>query len=173
MIEPRKDLVIGVFEQEAQAEQAVAELWRIGFAPDRIDMANRRLGVVRGTPRLQFQQDAAEGATAGAVAGATAGAVAGVVAGSILPVIGALAGGIGGAALGAAGGTFLGPFVAMGISEEDATQYSKAMAQGRTLVIVRQIGRTDEAREVLLAHGGCDLPAFLAQQAVRRSAPAD
>lgn len=167
MIEPRKDLAISVFEQEAQAEQAVSELWRAGFAPDRIDMVNRRIGVIQGTPRLQFQQDAAEGATAGAVAGATAGAVAGLVAGSILPGVGTVLGGIGGAALGAAGGTFLGPFVAMDISEEDATHYSSAIDQGRTLVIVRQIGRTDEAREILRAHGGYELPDFLVQQAHR------
>src|SRR5690242_20194312 len=31
MNEARKDLVIGVFEQEAQAEQAVAALWKAGF----------------------------------------------------------------------------------------------------------------------------------------------
>ncbi len=62
MNDTKKDLVIGVFEQEAQAEQAVSALWRTGFAPDRIDMANRRMGVVPGTPRLQFQKDAAEGA---------------------------------------------------------------------------------------------------------------
>jgi hypothetical protein len=167
MMEPRKDLVIGVFEQEAQAEQAVSALWRAGFAPDRIDMANRRLGIVRGTPRLQFQEDAAEGATAGAVAGAAAGAVAGAVAGSLLPGVGTIVGGIGGAALGAAGGTFLGPFVAMDIAEEDAHHYSQAVDQGRTLVIVRQIGRCDEARAILRAHGGFELPDYLAQQARR------
>lgn len=167
MIEPRKDLAIGVFEQEAQAEKAVSALWRAGFAPDRIDVANRRLGVVAGTPRLQFQEDAAEGATAGAVAGATAGAVAGAVAGSLLPGIGTVFGGIGGAALGAAGGTFLGPFVAMDISEEDAKHYSSAVDHGRTLVIVRQIGRTDEARQVLRANGGCELPDYLTQEARR------
>ena len=84
----KKDLVIGVFEQDVQAEQAVSDLWKAGFAPDRIDMANRRMGVVPGTPRLQFQKDAAEGATTGAVAGAATGAVAGAVAGSLLPGIG-------------------------------------------------------------------------------------
>lgn len=167
MIEPRKDLVIGVFEQEAQAEQAVSALWKAGFAPDRIDMANRRVGIVRGTPRLQFTEDAAEGATAGAVAGATAGAVAGVVAGSLLPGVGTVVGGIGGAALGAAGGTFLGPFVAMDIGEEDAHHYSDVVNQGRTLVIVRQIGRCDEAREILHAHGGLELPDYLAHEARR------
>lgn len=167
MNEPRKDVVIGVFDQESQAEQAVSALWRAGFAPDRIDMANRRMGVVPGTPRLQFQQDAAEGATAGAVAGATAGAVVGVVAGSVVPGIGTVLGGLGGAALGAAGGTFLGPFVAMDISEEDAKHYSNAMEQGRTLVIVRQIGRCDEAREILRQHGGFELPDYLAHEAGR------
>ncbi|HZV06681.1 MAG TPA: hypothetical protein VE999_16490 [Gemmataceae bacterium] len=167
MIEPRKDLAIGVFEQEAQAEQAVSELWRAGFAPDRIDMANRRLGVVRGTPRVQFQKDAEEGAAAGAVAGAATGAVAGAVAGSLIPGVGTVVGGIGGAALGAAGGTFLGPFVAMDISEEDATRYSNAINDGRTLVIVRQIGRTDEARQILRSHGGCELPDYLAKEAHR------
>jgi hypothetical protein len=167
MIEPRKDLVIGVFEQEAQAERAVSALWKAGFAPDRIDMANRRIGIVPGTPRLQFQEDATEGATAGAVAGATAGAVAGAVAGSLLPGVGTVIGGIGGAALGAAGGTFLGPFVAMDIAEKDAHQYSQAVDQGRTLVIVRQIGRCDEARAILRAQGGFELPDYLAQQAHR------
>lgn len=167
MNEAGKDLVIGVFDQESQAEQAVAALWRAGFAPDRIDIANRRVGVVPGTPRLQFQQDAADGATAGAVAGATAGAVAGLVAGSVLPGIGTVLGGIGGAALGAAGGTFLGPFVAMDVSEEDATHYSHAIDQGRTLVIVRQIGRCEEAREVLRQHGGCELPDYLTHQTDR------
>jgi hypothetical protein len=157
MIEPRKDLVIGVFEQEAQAEQAVSALWKAGFAPDRIDMANRRVGIVGGTPRLQFTEDAAEGATAGAVAGA--------VAGWLLPGVGTIVGGIGGAALGAAGGTFLGPFVAMDIAEDDAHHYSQVVDQGRTLVIVRQIGRCDEAREILRANGGLELPDYLAHEA--------
>lgn len=161
MMEERKDLAIGVFEQEAQAEQAVSALWQAGFAPDRIDMANRRMGVVPGTPRLQFQKDAAEGATTGAVAGAASGAVAGAVAGSFLPGVGTVLGGLGGAALGAAGGTFLGPFLAMDISEDDANHYSTAIDQGSTLVIVRQIGRTDEARDILRAHGGMELPDYL------------
>lgn len=167
MNEAHKDLVIGVFEQESQAEQAVAALWKAGFAPDRIDMANRRMGVVAGTPRLQFQKDAAEGATAGAVAGAASGAVAGAVAGSLIPGLGTVIGGVGGAALGAAGGTFLGPFVAMDIAEDEANHYSSAIDQGRTLVIVRQIGRTDEAREILRTQGGFELAEYLAQDAQR------
>ena len=167
MHETKKDLTIGVFEQEAQAEQAVSALWKAGFAPDRIDMANRRMGVVPATPRLQFQKDAAEGATTGAVAGAATGAVAGAVAGSLLPGVGTVIGGIGGAALGAAGGTFLGPFLAMEISEEDAHHYSNAIDQGRTVVIVRQIGRCEEARAILRNHGGYELQDYLAHTSAR------
>lgn len=167
MTEARKDLVIGVFEQESQAEQAVSALWRAGFAPDRIDMANRRMGVVPGTPRLQFQKDAEEGAASGAVAGAASGAVAGAVAGSFLPGVGTVVGGVGGAALGAAGGAFLGPFVAMDVAEEDATHYSNAIDQGRTLVIVRQFGRSDEAREILRKHDGFELADYLAHDTRR------
>ena len=161
MMEERKDLAIGVFDREAQAEQAVSALWRAGFAPDRIDMANRRMGVVPGTPRLQFQKDAGDGATTGAVAGAASGAVAGAVAGSLLPGIGTVLGGLGGAALGAAGGTFLGPFLAMEVSEEEANHYSTVIDRGCTLVIVRQIGRSDEARNVLREHGGRELHDYL------------
>src|SRR5262249_10146454 len=117
--------------------------------------------------RLQFQKDAADGATTGAVAGAGAGAVAGAVAGSLLPGVGTVVGGIGGAALGAAGGTVLGPFLAMEGSEEDAPHYSNAIEQGRTLVIVRQIGRCDESREILHSHGGAELRDYMAQNATR------
>ena len=84
-----------------------------------------------------------------------------------MPGVGTVVGGVGGAALGAAGGTFLGPFVAMDIAEEDATHYSNAVDQGRTLVIVRQIGRSDEAREILRTHGGLELAEYLAQNARR------
>jgi hypothetical protein len=167
MQETRKDLVIGVFEQEAPAEKAVSALWKAGFAPDRIEMANRRLGVVPGTPRLQFQKDTAEGASTGAVAGAATGAVAGALAGSLLPGVGTVIGGIGGAALGAAGGTFLGPFLAMEISEDDARHYSNAIDQGRTLVVVRQIGRCDEARDILRNHGGYELQDYLEHSSAR------
>jgi hypothetical protein len=99
------------------------------------------------------------------VAGAGAGAVAGAVAGSLLPGVGTIVGGIGGAALGAAGGTFLGPFLAMEISEKDANHYSNAINQGRTLVIVRQIGRCDEARDIIRNHGGFELQDYLAHAA--------
>jgi hypothetical protein len=152
----RKDLVVGVFDSTAQAEKAIAALWQAGFPHDRVDMATRSQGVTTATPRFDIQKDAAEGASTGAVAGAASGAVAGAVAGSLIPGVGTVIGGIGGAALGAAGGTFLGPFIALEMSEEDAHHYSRAVDEGRTVVIVREPDRTDEARTILRNHGGAD-----------------
>jgi outer membrane lipoprotein SlyB len=157
MAEASKKYAVGVFDEEAQAEQAIAALWRAGFSPDRIDVVNRRIGLVKGTPRIEFQKDAADGAATGAVAGAGTGAVVGAMIGSLFPPMGTILGGIGGAALGAAGGTFVGAFIAMEISEDEAHHYSTIVDQGRTLVIVRQIGRTDEAREIFRAHRGREL----------------
>src|SRR5437764_664576 len=125
-MKPGRNLVVGIFSHQAQAEQAIIDLWRAGFAQDRVDMATRSQGVTDATPRFQVQKDAAEGALAGAVAGAGAGALAGAVAIALVPGLGTVIGGgllaglLGGAALGAAGGTFLGPFVALEMSEEDA-----------------------------------------------------
>ena len=154
------DLVVGVFEHRPQAEQAVAELWKVGFAHDRIDMATRD-GVTQASPNLHLQQNVAHSALTGAVAGASAGAVAGALAvGLLVPGLGTviggglLAGALGGAALGAAGGTFLGPFIALEMGEDDAHYYAHAVDEGRTVVLVDAGGRAGEARAVLRRHGG-------------------
>jgi hypothetical protein len=154
-----KDLVIGVFDHLAPAEQAIEDLWRAGFPRDRIDMATRSQGVTAATPRFEYQKDAADGALTGAVAGASAGAVAGAVAGLLIPGLGAVIGGgllagvLGGAALGAAGGTFLGPFIALGVAEDDAQYYAHEVDEGRTVVLVQTPDRADEARAILERHG--------------------
>jgi hypothetical protein len=153
MATTRRNVAVGVFEQEAQAEKAVAALFQAGFPHDCVDMATRDQGVVPGTPRLEIQKDAASGAEAGAVAGAASGLVAGALAGSLIPGVGTLLGGLGGAALGAAGGTFAGPFLALDMSEDEAHHYSRAVDQGRILVVVREPSRLDEARTILRNHG--------------------
>jgi hypothetical protein len=160
------NLVVGVFDQPAQAEKAVAALWRAGFAHDRVDMATRSEGVTRGTPRFEIQKDAADGAAVGAVAGASAGAVAGALAALLIPGLGTVIGGgllagiLGGAALGAAGGTFVGPFVALEMSEEEAHHYSRVIESGRTIVLVQTDDRADEARSILRQHGADEQAAY-------------
>jgi uncharacterized membrane protein len=153
------NLVVGVFEQPARAERAVEALWEAGFPQDRIDMATRDQGVVKGTDRLAIQKDAADGAVTGAVAGARAGAVAGALVFLLVPGLGAVIGGglllgvLGGAALGAAGGTFLGPFISLEMSEAEARHYSRQIDEGRTLVLVQTKNRREEARRILQEKG--------------------
>jgi hypothetical protein len=153
------DVVAGCFPHRAQAEQAVAELWKAGFPHDRIDMVTRTGEQVQASPNLHYQKDAGDGALAGAVAGAGAGAIVGAAALTLIPGVGTVIGGgllaglLGGAALGAAGGAFLGPFVALEMSEEDARYYAHAVDEGRTVVLVKTPDRRDEACAVLKKHG--------------------
>jgi hypothetical protein len=155
-----QDLVVAVFDHQTDAEKAVADLWAAGFARDRIDMVTRSQGQTQASPDLEGQKEAAEGAVAGAMAGLTAGAVAGGVATLLVPGIGTVIGGgllagiLGGAALGAAGGTFLGPFIALGASEEHARHYARAVEEGRVVVLVLAFERALEARAILARHGG-------------------
>jgi hypothetical protein len=172
MTAKRSNLVVGVFDNQAQAEQAILDLYRAGFPQDNIDMATRHEGVMKASPSPELKKDAADGALTGALAGASAGAVAGALAMMLVPGLGTVIGGgllagvLGGAALGAAGGTFLGPFVALEMSEEEARYYSGEVEQGRTVVIVQTPDRAAEARSILQRHGGRERAAGTATQPV-------
>jgi hypothetical protein len=158
MAAKNRDLVVGVFEHRPQAERAVIELWKAGFAHDRVDLVTRD-GATQASPNLHLQNDASDGALAGAAAGAGVGAVAGAIAMMFVPGIGTVLGGgllaglIGGAALGAAGGTFIGPFIALEMAEDDAHYYAHAVDEGRTVVVVKDPHRGDEARAILREAG--------------------
>lgn len=161
-MDERNNLVVGVFEHQAQAEEAISDLWRAGFAHDRVDMATRSQGLTEATPKLGLARDAAEGAISGAVAGATIGTVAGLAAFALIPGLGVviggglLAGALGGMALGAAGGTFLGPFIALEMDEADAQYYAHQIDEGRTVVIVQTPDRVAEAQTILSRHGAVE-----------------
>jgi hypothetical protein len=167
----QSDLVVGVFEHQADAEQAVAALWRVGFPRDHIDMATRSQGVTKATTDLTEQKTAADGALTGAIAGASVGLLAGTAATVLIPGLGTilggslLAGAIGGAALGAAGGTFLGPFVALQMPEDEAHHYARHAELGRTIVLVQTRDRAAEARAILRSHGADERHDFRAAAA--------
>ena len=154
--------VLGIFDDQAHALNAIKELRRAGFREDQLGLASRHW--VADAPELaevKLQQSAGEGAVAGAAVGGGIGAVAGAVAASVIPVAGpVLAGGLlaalGGAALGAAVGTFAGPFIAIGMSEADAQHYAQHVEAGRTVVLVRTADRQDEARGLLERLGAYD-----------------
>jgi len=156
---PITKFVVGVFEHLPQAEQVIQELWLADFSQDHIDMITRSECKTKATPRSEWEMKAAKGAVAGSVAGATAGVVAGTLALVLVPGIGAVLGGsllkgaLGGAALGAAGGTFLGPFVALHMTSDEAKYYASEVDDGRTVVLVQPDGRTAEVTAILDKNG--------------------
>ena len=162
----RDDLVVGVFDDVAAAERAIADLHRAGFALDKIDMVTRSQGETSGTPDFALQKSAAEGAVGGARGGGgrgRAGRGRGRCGHGADPRRGAchgrrlLAGILGGAAVGAVGGSLIGPFVALEMSEEEARHYHRAVVEeGRTLVLVQTPDRQGDARAILTRHGGVE-----------------
>jgi hypothetical protein len=155
--------VLGIFDDQDHALQAIQALRRAGFQDDQLGLASRH--GVADAPELaqvEMQHSAGDSAVTGAAVGGGLGAVAGAVAASVIPVAGpVLAGGLlvgalGGAALGAAVGTFAGPFVALGLSEYDARHYAQHVEAGRTVVLVRTDDRKEEARDLLVSYGAYD-----------------
>jgi hypothetical protein len=53
-------------------------------------------------------------------------------------------------------GTFAGPFIALGLSENDAQHYAQHLEAGRTVVIVRTDTRQEEARDIVVRNGAYD-----------------
>lgn len=162
--------VVGVFESRDRADQAMAELRRVGFRADQIGMVARN---DKGeTVRTDGNGDtyAGEGAVAGAVAGGAIGAAvgAGVLAGTI-PVIGPVlaVGTLGTILLNAIGGAVIvgiaGALIGWGIPEDEANYYENEVKSGRYLVTVQADGRAAEARAILDRFGGYDRAGWMSR----------
>jgi hypothetical protein len=157
--------VVAVFEQRGQAISAIDELEHAGFIKDQIGVATPGGPLHEAnTPTSRREENAAEGAAKGAITGGVAGAVSGALAAALIPGVGPilaggflagiLAGTVGGAAAGAALGGWFGPFVAMGVPQQDAERYRRELQEGRTLVVVKAGDRGEEAERILHDHGG-------------------
>jgi hypothetical protein len=152
--------VIGVFDERSQVESAIDKLWHAGFTREQVGILIPGEGVVQAeTPTGQREAQAAQGAVAGSLTGGTVGTLVGALAAVFLPGIGTvLAGGIlaamaAGAAAGAAMGAYFGPFVAMGLSEDEARSYTSELKAGRTIVVVNAGEESEKARLILRQHG--------------------
>jgi len=148
-------LIVAAFPSAVQAKKAVDDLYYAGFPPEQVGiLAPHRPPQDGVTQTSKLEDRATEGAVVGAVAGGVLGAGLGTLAVVTIPVFGAVvAGGIasailGSTALGATVGSVLGPFVAMGLSEEEAEHYAGKFRRGQSLVFVRPDGREDEAIEI-------------------------
>jgi hypothetical protein len=149
---------ICVFDDRADAERAVDDLYRAGFAQEDVGIAMRRTEVE--AAEGQGDSRTLQGAATGAVSGAAIGGVIGALAVGLVPGLGpVLAGGLlasilGGAAVGGTAGGLIGALAGMGVPEEEARYYDEQFRAGSTIVTVRAQSRYEEASEILRRHGG-------------------
>ncbi len=160
MSEKRTGAVVGVFPTGAAAQLAVDDLYYARFTEQEVGMVTRDGSVApAGTSTTTQERSANTGAAAGIAAGGVAGAVAATIAVNVIPGLGqiitggALAAIAIGALLGAAGGSLVGPFVAMGLTEDEAKEADRHFAAGRSIVVVRAPGREAEAMDIMARRG--------------------
>jgi len=155
--------VIGVFENEADADRAIAELRNIGIRDDQLGIARRGEKVVS-TETVDEGTDAGSGAVTGAVTGLGLGALTGLgVLSGVIPVIGpAIAAGtlgviLSNAAAGAGIAGLVGALVGAGVPEHEAQYYHNEFAAGRTILTVNTTDLSREAGEILRRNGAYDM----------------
>lgn len=137
-----------LFDDYAQAAQAVRALENAGIAGDRISLVVSTLADEVGESRLD--DDAAEGAGTGAGIGAMIGGAGGLLAGlgaiavpGLGPVVAAgwlvsaAIGAAAGAALGGAAGGLIGTLTSSGVHEQDAHVFAEGVRRGGSVVSVR------------------------------------
>jgi len=156
--------VVGLFETQSAARDAIRRLQDAGISPDHLGVAMKDTAAA-GT----LADDAGvgdlseEGATAGAVSGAGIGALVGLaLVGSsfLLPGIGTfliggpLAAALTGAGIGAASGGLVGGLVGAGIPEHEAEHYASGLERGHIVVTVQATdAQAPTARRVLDEEG--------------------
>jgi hypothetical protein len=158
IISAHSEIVIGAFEDPANAEYAIRKLREVGFTDSEIGVISRSSSdddedAFRAEP--ESHNNATEGAAAGAAAGFGLGALwgLGILAGFV-PAIGpAIAAGTSGAvlssaAVGAATLGFAGTLIGLGVPKEEASFYENELVAGRTVVLVKAGDRADAAAAI-------------------------
>ena len=150
-------VIVGVFYERAQADQAMWDLQKAGFRDIgfvvRDDMTTQSLPSLTekdedvGKHSHRIATDAVAGGIIGGVVGAAVALlIAGlgsVIAGGIITTT------LGGVVLGAATGGLIGVLRDLGVSEEVARRYEDEVRSGRTIVIVQADDRPLEAFRIL------------------------
>jgi hypothetical protein len=159
--------VTAVFENQAQAEQAVNALRGMGVADAHLSFISRHDSAVDGAH--DDAPDAGEGAGKGLLAGAGVGAIFGlaaalipgvgpfITAGWLASALGAAGGGAAaGAIVGGTSGAIAGALANAGYSHEEAQYYGGAVESGNVLVAVDTSSgyAADQVRSTLAQYGG-------------------
>jgi hypothetical protein len=171
---PNMEVVTGVFESRADAEEAVHELRNLGIATEKIGLItpdSRPDGIERGVPISDTEEPGmgrAMGAAVGGAMGAAGGATLGLAVATLaVPGVGpVLAFGMIGAAVvaafGAAAGSAVGDSVeeelGEGVPHEDVYVYEDALRHGRSVIVAYATDdQADRAREIIKSCGAEDV----------------
>jgi uncharacterized protein YcfJ len=170
--------IIGVFNEQSYAQEAIAELQRRDFSPEDISVIMKDKTIDGGT---EISRDLSGGVTKGAASGVTTGAVLGGLTGLlvgvgafVIPGLGAfLVGGplaaalgltgaaattVTGAATGAVAGGVIGALMGLGLTREEATTYEQRIRSGALLLAVPALEeQEDEVVRILERFNATDL----------------
>ena len=143
-----KQSVVGSYNNENEAIDAIENLKRQGFSTDEISVLSKDKKETEAVAEETGTQ-VGEGAATGAVAGGALGGLGGVLAGigalaipGIGPIVaaGPIVAGLTGAAAGAGVGGLAGALIGMGIPEDEAKEYEDRFNEGNILVLVNEEG---------------------------------
>jgi hypothetical protein len=155
--------IVGIFEHTDRAVEAIQALATNDFPPEQIiGIARAWRGVELPGPRVDLQNAASRGALVGTIGGAAGGLLLGVAAGALVTILTDF--GIAAVVLailctvaaGATIGCYLGPFIALEMTEREAKLHEREIEQGRAIVVVRTADRRLEARAIMVSHGAYD-----------------
>jgi hypothetical protein len=170
-------LLVGVFNDRNEAENAVDELLQAGFTKDQIGFALRGSdavsgGVITDAVGTKDSEGALTGAVTGGIVGGLLGAAVALAIPGVGPVLaaGILATALGYGAAGVAIGGILGAMTGAGLSEDEARFYEAQFNEGRALLTVRAGAREAQAAAIIRAHGGYDMHTYNARIAADASA---
>lgn len=167
-------MLLGVFSDRDDAEDAIEELKSAGFNPKDISIVARDTAVtndVAESTGANVASGAVSGATTGGVVGALAGLLVGIgaiavpgigalfVAGPIataLGLTGAAASTVSGAVTGAVAGGLVGGLVGLGVPEEEARVYENQVRSGAILLAVPTRSDEDDEAESILEDNGAE-----------------
>lgn len=164
MFEHEKHLV-GVYDTEREAIQAVEDLKRQGYSTDNISVISKNEDEVHDVNEATGTKTE-EGLAAGAATGGVLGGLTGLLAGigalaipGIGPIVaaGPIAATLTGAAVGAGAGGLAGALIGMGIPEEEADRYQGYVKEGKILVVVERdenrVGLNDDVNRTTVQGG--------------------
>jgi uncharacterized membrane protein len=148
-------IVIGTFEDYAQAQATVQDLIAAGFSSEVISVVGRRGGTPDGAPSHEADTSGtAMGIGTGAVIGGALAAMGLAVPGiGFVLAAGPLAAALAGASIGAAAGGVMGALVDLGVPTDEAHEYAEAVGRGATLVTVTvDESMSERAVEIMNRH---------------------